>query len=68
MVRATLLDLQRDLAKTANILMDGRDIGTTILPNAEVKIFLTASAKTVPADDTWSLQRRGEACEVWMRS
>ena len=45
MVRATLLDLQRDLAKTANILMDGRDIGTNVLPNADLKIYLTASSK-----------------------
>ena len=44
-VRAFLLDLQRDLAKTGNILMDGRDIGTVILPNATVKIFLTASCE-----------------------
>lgn len=42
-VRAFLLDLQRDMAKTGNILMDGRDIGTVILPDATVKIFLTAS-------------------------
>ena len=44
-VRATLLDLQRDLAKTANILMDGRDIGTNVLPDADLKIYLTASSK-----------------------
>jgi cytidylate kinase len=42
-VRAYLLDLQRDMAKTNNVIMDGRDIGTVILPDAEVKIFLTAS-------------------------
>ena len=42
-VRAFLLDLQRDMARTGNVLMDGRDIGTVILPNATVKIFLTAS-------------------------
>ncbi|MGN0707138.1 MAG: (d)CMP kinase [Faecalibacterium sp.] len=42
-VRAFLLDLQRDMAKTRNVLMDGRDIGTVVLPNASVKIFLTAS-------------------------
>lgn len=42
-VRAFLLDLQRGMAKTQNVLMDGRDIGTVILPNATVKIFLTAS-------------------------
>ena len=42
-VWAFLLDLQRDMARTGNILMDGRDIGTVILPDATVKIFLTAS-------------------------
>lgn len=42
-VRAFLLDLQRDFAKTQNVLMDGRDIGTVVLPEATVKIFLTAS-------------------------
>ena len=42
-VRAFLLELQRGMARTQNVLMDGRDIGTVILPNATVKIFLTAS-------------------------
>ncbi len=42
-VRAYLLDLQRDIARSNNIIMDGRDIGTVVLPNANVKIFLTAS-------------------------
>ena len=42
-VRAFLMDTQRDIAKTADVLMDGRDIGTVVLPNATVKIFLTAS-------------------------
>lgn len=42
-VRAYLLDLQRDMAKKNNVIMDGRDIGTVILPDAEVKIFLTAT-------------------------
>ena len=44
-VRKFLLDVQRDMAKKGNILMDGRDIGTVILPDAPVKIFLTASAE-----------------------
>lgn len=44
-VRAYLLDLQRDLAKKNNVIMDGRDIGTVVLPNAQIKIFLTASAQ-----------------------
>ena len=42
-VRAFLLNLQREIAKTNNVIMDGRDIGTVVLPDAEVKIFLFAS-------------------------
>ena len=42
-VRAFLLDLQRNMAKTQSVIMDGRDIGTVVLPDAQVKIFLTAS-------------------------
>ncbi|MCR4797053.1 MAG: (d)CMP kinase [Lachnospiraceae bacterium] len=45
-VRQKLLDLQRDLAKNNDVIMDGRDIGTTILPNADVKVYLTASVET----------------------
>lgn len=44
-VRCFLLDMQRQLAKTHNVIMDGRDIGTVVLPNADVKIYLTASAE-----------------------
>ena len=44
-VREVLLDMQRDVAKTHNVIMDGRDIGTVVLPKANVKIFLTASAE-----------------------
>ncbi len=44
-VRAFLLDLQRNMAKTNNVIMDGRDIGTVVLPDAKIKIFLTASAE-----------------------
>ena len=44
-VRAFLLEQQRALAQSQNVLMDGRDIGTAVLPNATVKIFLTASSK-----------------------
>lgn len=43
-VRAKLLSLQRSLAAASNVIMDGRDIGTHVLPNADVKIFLTADA------------------------
>ena len=44
-VRDMLLDMQRDVAKQHNVIMDGRDIGTVVLPKAPVKIFLTASAE-----------------------
>ena len=44
-VRAMLLDMQRQVAKEHNVIMDGRDIGTVVLPRATVKIFLTASAE-----------------------
>ena len=43
-VREKLLSLQRDIAEKNDVIMDGRDIGTNILPNAELKIYLTASA------------------------
>lgn len=42
-VRSFLLEIQRNMAKSNSVIMDGRDIGTVILPNADVKIFLTAS-------------------------
>lgn len=59
-VRNFLLDIQRDMAKAANVLMDGRDIGTVILPDAPVKIFLTASAKC-RAERRWKeLQEKGQ--------
>ena len=44
-VRAYLLDMQRSLARTHNVVMDGRDIGTVVLPHAQVKVYLTASAE-----------------------
>ena len=45
-VRAFLLDLQRDLAEKGGVIMDGRDIGTVIMPDADVKVFYTATART----------------------
>ena len=63
MVRATLLDLQRDLAKTANILMDGRDIGTNVLPNADVKVYLTASVECRAMRRFKELEGKGEVCD-----
>ena len=58
-VRTFLLDTQRDLAKTASVIMDGRDIGTVIFPDAEVKIFLTASAEARARRRTLELAEKG---------
>ena len=58
-VRAFLLDMQRNLARTHNVIMDGRDIGTVVLPNADVKIFLTASAEERAKRRYLELQERG---------
>ena len=63
-VRAHLLKLQRNLAAENHVVMDGRDIGTTILPNAEVKIFLTASAKIRANRRYLELTEKGEACDM----
>ena len=58
-VRDYLTDMQRDLARKHNVIMDGRDIGTVILPNADLKIFLTASAEA-RAQRRWKeLQAKG---------
>lgn len=58
-VRAFLLDMQRDMAKKHSVIMDGRDIGTVVLPGADVKIFLTAGSE-VRARRRWlELQQRG---------
>ena len=58
-VRAFLLDTQRDIAAKNNVIMDGRDIGTVILPNAEVKVFLTASDEARAKRRTLELQAKG---------
>ncbi|HIY00574.1 MAG TPA: (d)CMP kinase [Candidatus Blautia faecipullorum] len=63
-VRKKLLDLQRKLAGTMNVVMDGRDIGTTILPNADVKIYLTASAHTRAKRRYLELTEKGTACDL----
>lgn len=62
-VRAMLLDTQRKLAKEQNILMDGRDIGTVVLPDAQVKIFLTASAEERARRRYLELIERGEQAD-----
>lgn len=58
-VRAFLLQMQRDLAATRNVIMDGRDIGTVVLPDAAIKIFLTASAETRAARRYAELREKG---------
>ena len=58
-VRDMLLDMQRDVAKRHNVIMDGRDIGTVVLPRANVKIFLTASAEVRAQRRYLELQAKG---------
>ena len=58
-VRAFLLEMQRSLARTQSVIMDGRDIGTVVLPDAEVKIFLTADEKVRAQRRCLELEQRG---------
>lgn len=62
-VRAFLLDTQRNLAKSRDVLMDGRDIGTVVLPDATVKIFLTASPEARAQRRFAELQAKGEQAD-----
>ena len=59
-VREVLLDMQRDVARHHNVIMDGRDIGTVVLPDADVKIFLTASAEVRAQRRTDELVAKGQ--------
>jgi len=59
-VRDMLLDMQRDVAKKHNVIMDGRDIGTVVLPKATVKIFLTASAEVRAQRRLEEMQAKGQ--------
>ena len=59
-VRDMLLDMQRDVAKQYNVIMDGRDIGSVVLPKADVKIFLTASAEVRAQRRTDELAAKGQ--------
>ena len=63
-VRAKLLELQQNLARTQNVIMDGRDIGTCVLPNADVKVFLTASVQTRAKRRYDELCEKGIACDL----
>ena len=58
-VRAYLLEMQRDMARKHSVIMDGRDIGTIVLPDAEVKIFLTASSEVRAKRRCLELEQRG---------
>lgn len=60
-VRAALLGMQREIAEKNNVIMDGRDIGTVVLPNAQVKIFLTASAEVRAKRRYDELVKKGES-------
>ena len=62
-IRTMLLELQRKLARENDVVMDGRDIGTNILPNAQYKIFLTASAEERANRRYKELVERGEKCD-----
>ena len=63
-VRAKLLQLQRDLAEAKDVVMDGRDIGTHILPNADVKVYLTASVEERARRRYVELQEKGVSCNL----
>ncbi len=58
-VRAYLLEMQRELARSHHVIMDGRDIGTVVLPNAQVKVFLTASPEVRAKRRMLELEQRG---------
>lgn len=63
-VRQKLLKLQRRLAATANVIMDGRDIGTCVLPDAQTKIYLTASSHVRAQRRYKELLEKGETCNL----
>ena len=62
-VREKLLNLQRELARTKNVIMDGRDIGTCVLPDADLKIYLTASAEERARRRHKELVEKGVSCD-----
>ena len=63
-VRKKLVELQQQLAVKENVIMDGRDIGTVVLPNADVKIYLTASSKVRAKRRYEELASKGEVCDL----
>ncbi|MDE7017085.1 MAG: (d)CMP kinase [Lachnospiraceae bacterium] len=63
-VREKLVSLQQKLAKDTDVVMDGRDIGTCVLPDAEVKVFLTANSRVRAERRCKELTAKGEACDI----
>lgn len=63
-VREKLVELQQKLAKTKDVVMDGRDIGTVVLPNAEVKVYLTASSMVRAQRRALELEAKGENTDL----
>jgi len=63
-VRKKLVDLQRKIAQSSDVVMDGRDIGTAVLPNADLKIYLTASSKTRANRRYLELQKKDEPADL----
>lgn len=63
-VREKLVQLQRALAEKEDVVMDGRDIGTCVLPNADVKIYLTASSHVRAIRRTEELKAKGQECDI----
>lgn len=63
-VRAHLMDIQQILAKTKDVVMDGRDIGTVVLPNADLKIYLTASSGVRAKRRFLELEAKGQEADI----
>ena len=63
-VREKLLSLQQDLAARNNVIMDGRDIGTCVLPDAQLKVYLTAGVYTIAMRRYKELTEKGVACDL----
>lgn len=63
-VREKLVELQRALAQKESVVMDGRDIGTVVLPNANVKVYLTASSRVRAVRRYEELKAKGEDCDL----
>ena len=63
-VRELMVDMQKRIAQENNVVMDGRDIGTVVLPNADLKIYLTASARTRAERRYKELVEKGQQCDI----